>query len=364
MIFPLPHSIDNGLSLINILYFWSIFPLLFLRHSAGSRLFANPMLLCFFLSNFIIFTHQFSLADTGNEVLKKKCLIVSSYHDGFVGQAQKVESAREILEGKCKIKQFNMDTKRNPEPDFCRSRAKDALALIERWRPDVLIAIDDNASKYLVQPYLKDAELPIVFSGLDWTAAEYGYPYSNATGIIEVFPIMQLLKDLINNYPETERAVCIRGMRLSEKKDCDRYIQVSKTLGINVVDRPVATYEEFKETYLKAQKEDFVIFQNYSGIEGWDDDRARQFFLDNTRTLTVSNLEWMAPFVILSYIQIVKEQGEYAANLALKILDGASPSSFPIVANRRWDMLVNLELLKRSGIKLPANILHKAQKVK
>ncbi len=36
----------------------------------------------------------------------KKCFIVASYHDGFLGQELKVQGARSVLEGKCEIRQY------------------------------------------------------------------------------------------------------------------------------------------------------------------------------------------------------------------------------------------------------------------
>lgn len=302
-------------------------------------------------------------ADASGKNLKK-CLIVASYHDGFHGQRLKVKGARSILEGQCEIRQFNMDTKRNPSPAFCRQKALEAKALVESWRPNIVIAIDDNASKYLVKPYFKDAKIPFVFSGLDWTATEYGYPYSNTTGIIEVFPIKQLIKQIKRIIPNAKTAVCIRGDRLSERKDYDRYKMVYKTSGIDVVDSPVTTVDEFQEAYKKAQIYDFIIFQNYSGIDGWDDSRAKRYMFEHSEKLVVSQLKWMSNFSMLAITQVIEEQGEYAAMVALKILAGARPADFPIIANRKWNIYVNQPLLEKTGIKLPGDLLRKAEKVK
>jgi len=145
----------------------------------------------------------------------RKCLFVASYHQGYAWQDGLERGLRSVLEGKCEIRQFNMDTKRNPSPDFCRHKALEAKALIESWKPDIVIASDDNASKYLVAPYFKDAKLPFVFCGINWTAKEYGYPYSNATGMIEVFPIKQLIKQIKRIIPNAKTAVFVRGDRLS-----------------------------------------------------------------------------------------------------------------------------------------------------
>jgi ABC-type uncharacterized transport system substrate-binding protein len=292
-----------------------------------------------------------------------RCLIVASYHDEFPGQALKIMGARSVLEGKCEIEQFNMDTKRHPEPEFCENKAHEANALIESWRPDIVIAIDDNASKYLVQPYLKDIALPVVFSGIDWTADEYGYPYSNATGMIEVFPIHPLLKQITRILPEATRAVCLRGERLSEKKDCARYKQVYQSVEIDVVDSPVHTFEEFQNAFLDVQHVDVIIVQNYSGIEGWENEKAKAFLLENARALTVSQLDWMAEFTMLAITQVIEEQGQYAAEVALKLLAGAKPADFPVIANRQWNLYVNQPLLEKAGIELPRDLLRKAVKV-
>jgi hypothetical protein len=89
-----------------------------------------------------------------------------------------------------------MDTKRHSDESFKIEAAKQAKAEIESVKPDVVIAADDNASKYLVAEYYKDAVIPFVFCGVNWDAAVYGYPYNNATGMVEVTPVPQLVDQL------------------------------------------------------------------------------------------------------------------------------------------------------------------------
>jgi ABC-type uncharacterized transport system substrate-binding protein len=66
---------------------------------------------------------------------------------------------------------------------------------------------------------------------------------------------------------------------------------------------------------------------------------------------------------MFSMTKIPREQGEWAAKVALKIMDGSKPSEIPIIANRRWNIYANTGLLKKAGIQLPDNILRKAVKV-
>ncbi len=71
----------------------------------------------------------------------------------------------------------------------------------------------------------------------------------------------------------------------------------------------------------------------------------------------------MAPYAMLTMSKIAAEQGEWAGKVALRILDGTPPLKIPVVANRRWNMYVNLRLLNKAGIQLSPDILQKAMKV-
>ncbi|MDO8931491.1 MAG: hypothetical protein Q7U97_03775 [Rhodocyclaceae bacterium] len=46
----------------------------------------------------------------------------------------------------------------------------------------------------------------------------------------------------------------------------------------------------------------------------------------------------------------------------VSILSGVKPDALPIVANRRWQTYVNVELAKKAKIQLPPGLVHKAIK--
>lgn len=71
----------------------------------------------------------------------------------------------------------------------------------------------------------------------------------------------------------------------------------------------------------------------------------------------------MVSYAIFGLTKIPEEQGEWAARVALYILDGANPGDIPIVSNRKWDIWVNERLLKRTDIVIPHSIIRKAKKV-
>ena len=256
-----------------------------------------------------------------------------------------------------------MDTKRNKSDAFKQSAAAAVKLEIETWHPDVVIVSDDNAAKYVIQQYFRDASTPFVFSGVNWTVREYGFPYSNVTGIVEVAPLEAMLTHAIKYSGEGRRAIYLGADTLTEKKNLERVTKVSKKLGIELQGMLVADASEWKTRYLAAQDADFIVMGSYSGIDNWDKAELAGFAVEHARKLTVTSHDWMMPFSTIGFTKIPQEHGEWAAQSAIEILKGKSPGEIPIVANRDWDLWVNAAHLESTRIKLPRTFLRKAKKV-
>ena len=288
------------------------------------------------------------------------CLYVSSYHPGYEwndGIEQGIEST---LGDKCNLDKFYMDTKRNPEESFSRAMAKQARNYIEQTNPDIVIACDDNASKYLVKPYYKNASRPFVFCGINWTTEEYGYPYKNATGMIEVAPIKPLLNIIKNTIANVSHGVYLSADVLTEHKDYLRYKKKYAEENVTLNGVFVKTQEEWKKAFYKAQHANFIILNNNSGINNWNNNEIQRFVAETPSVLTVTNYDWMIDYAMLAITKYPQEQGEWAAKVALAILGGESVADIPIVVNRRWNIYANMSLLKSTSYKLPSSITDKA----
>jgi len=105
----------------------------------------------------------------------KRVLYVDSYHPAYESSQIKNAAAREILTtAGVELRFLYMDTKRNSAPAFGREAGERVWDEIKGWNPDLLIAADDATVKYLVQPRLRDAALPVVFIGVNADASVYG----------------------------------------------------------------------------------------------------------------------------------------------------------------------------------------------
>lgn len=292
-----------------------------------------------------------------------RCLYISSYHAGYVWNDDIEGAMEKVLRGQCEIKKFYMDGKRNLAPEFAQHKALEAKKLIETWKPDVVIAADDNASRYLVLPYLKNTRVPVVFCGINWTVEPYGYPYSNATGMVEIGPVEPLANEVRKVVPNAKQGVFLSADEMTQDKEFALNQKVYARHGITVTHRSVKTMAEWENGFLEAQKADFIILGNNAGINDWSHERALAQVANKGKKFTVSYLDWMAPYTMLTMAKIAEEQGDWAARAALRILKGARPDSIPIAANQRWNIFVNPALLKETGFALPADINEKGVQV-
>ena len=299
----------------------------------------------------------------GQPCLAAQCLYVSSYHKGYEWNDGIERGLESVLAGQCEIDRIYLDTKRNTDESFGRAKALEAYRHIEATRPDIIIAADDNASKYLVQPYLMDKETPVVFCGVNWNVDAYGYPYSNATGMVEVVPIGPLLDVITSAVGNQHSGIYLSSDVFTEHKDFARYKEVFAREGVVISGVFVSTLAEWEKAYLEAQSAGFVILGNNGGINDWDKTRAAEVAVQHARTLTVTNYDWMMPYAMFAMTKVPEEQGEWAAQVALSILGGEHAGNIPIIANRRWGLYANPTLLKKTGISLPAHIMHRTIKV-
>jgi hypothetical protein len=292
-----------------------------------------------------------------------KCLFISSYHQGYAWSDGVERGVRSTLRDKCEIKQFDMDTKRHKNREYAETKALEAKSLIDTWLPDVVITADDNAAKYIIQKYYKNAETPFVFCGVNWTAKEYGFPYSNVTGIIEVAPLTPLLEKVQDLLPRARRALYIGANTTTEKKNFERFEKVTARLSIHMDSVLADTVEQWIKAYKKAQLYDFIIVGSNAGIPEWDESFIIGEITPVSQKLSVTSHEWMMPYSMLGFTKIAEEQGELAAMAALSILDGVDIAKIAIVPNRKWDIWTNSALLDVSGMKLSDGLLRKSKQI-
>ncbi|WP_230531549.1 ABC transporter substrate-binding protein [Microvirga roseola] len=284
-------------------------------------------------------------AETGRRVLH-----VDSYHQGNEWNDRIVAALRDTLTAKdVELRVVHLDAKRRPSEAEIQASALGTLRHIEEFKPDVVTVSDDPAAQYLVMTYLRNTTIPVVFCGLNWDASVYGLPYRNTTGMVEVSPIPQIIRLLRQH---------ARGNRLgflAEDTDVKRKEMAfhEKLFGI-VYEKAyfVGSYEEWKEAFLKAQQEvDMLLILGVGAIADWDLDEARRLAEEHTRIPSGTDFEWLTPVSLMGVVKHPEEQGRWAAQAALRILDGVEPSTIPLTYNRDGELFFNARIARQLRIR-------------
>ena len=286
----------------------------------------------------------------------QRILFIDSYHQGYPWSDGIEAGIHQVLDGKkVVLKVHRMDTKRNKTEEFKKQAALKAKAVIDAFEPDVVIAADDNAAKYLIVPYYRGGTLPFVFAGINWDAAHYGFPARNVTGMVEVNAVESLLETL-RTFSGGVTVGLLSDDTSSTQKEIKTYAEVLN-LRFDKISL-VSTFADWKQAYLEMQETvDVLYFYNNAGIEGWDDQEAGRFALENARIPSGAVQAWIAPYVLLVFPKDAVEQGEWAAMTALQILEGASPESIPVTTNQRTRPMMNSEMARNLQLEIPPELI-------
>ena len=153
----------------------------------------------------------------------KKVLFIDSYHQGYAWSDGITAGIQNTLAGSgVDLRIHRMDTKRNGSEAFKKQAALTAKAVIDEYQPDVVIAADDNASKYLIVPYYRGGDLPFVFAGVNWDASVYGFPANNVTGMVEVSRPNELM-DILRTFSGGAVIGSLTGDTATSRKENEYY---------------------------------------------------------------------------------------------------------------------------------------------
>lgn len=293
---------------------------------------------------------------------QKKIVHIDSYHKEYPWSAGMVKDMDKVLdEHSIKVHRHYMDTKRNKSEEYKKQAALEAKKFIDTHKPDLIISTDDNASKYLIVPYYKGKDIPVIVAGIQWGGNEYGFPASNVTGVIETELVDELLV-FVNSFYKVDDVAFIAGDTFSSRKI---YKVIREILGIEFKKTAfVSTCEEFKKAYVDFQEDvDMVYIQNLHGIDNFNNDQKIDFIKNNTKVITGSSNDFTHPYVAVSYAKVSGEHGELAAKLAVDVLNGKPISDIPLQTNREGTVIINKDIVDVLGIEIPEEVLKSAKLV-
>jgi ABC-type uncharacterized transport system substrate-binding protein len=280
-----------------------------------------------------------------NDFRGKKIYFLDSYHKDFQSRVLTRNAMEKALNGTgIEIRYEFLDAKNIKEQDELEKSASKIKEKVDQWNPDCIIAADDAINKYLIAPYYKGTDLPVIFIGINWDASEYGYPEKNITGQLEVELFSKMI-DFLKQHSSGERVGILTGNTLTDLKNIERYRII---LGENLKEVIlVDNYNQWKNAFQQIQNQvDILFLRHRAGILGWDQANSADFVEINTKIPTGTVHLEMKDLVVATFPKLDEEYGEYAAETALLILSGTSPADIPITQNTSSKIFLNMYLAK------------------
>ncbi len=300
-----------------------------------------------------------------------KVLAVMSYEETY-GWVQEIkEGTDSVLAGEHEVKYFYMDTKGNLKDG--PQKAGEAYALYREFKPDGVIAADDNAQSMFVVPYLKNkVKTPVMFCGVNADAEEYGYPSSNVSGILErnhiaesVALAQQIIPSLKTFGFMIKKSPTGNAMLKQVQSESDRY--AAKFVAYeepNTLEEAVAMAKKLREQC------DVLFLSTLQGIPDengrhLDDKEIMPIVLNTYDKPAITDAGYRVKYGFLCAVQQSgREQGETAAKMLLKAMQGTPVSEIPITRNYNGKRIINVTVLKALGIRPKPDFIFGAEMVK
>ncbi|MGV7229975.1 MAG: ABC transporter substrate-binding protein [Nitrospirales bacterium] len=287
-----------------------------------------------------------------------KVLFINSYYPGFHSTDEYLKGIENSFIGKdIELRTFNMDTKRNPQVEYIEAKAVEVLEEINTFNPDLIIASDDNAAKYVVQPNLRDGPIPVLFCGVNWTCWQYDLPTPFVRGILEVLPVREVIMELKTYYPHAKNLIILSELSTTELKNKEFLDPIYAELGLTPSYALVNTFEDWKKEFLIAnQNADLIFTFTHGAIRGWQENEAAEFVMTHIKKPIFTVEEHMMPYCVLGFSKVAREQGDWVGAKALEVLNGAPIDSIEMTKNTQTKNFLNQRLAEKIGF-IPSKAL-------
>ncbi len=298
-----------------------------------------------------------------------KILILHSYNSEYIWTSIVDKSLRSELkkqQGR-RVKFFYMNSK------YVYNKATEVSAqkVVEQYDPDLIIAFDDNAQKFLSRYYLNSG-IKIIFAGVNGGVEQYNYINNkNVTGIFERKPItgiLFILRQLNYHHDKHHR----KGLMLlvdssnSSKKDAE-FLKSKDWKEFKFTSEIAVTFDDWKKQILNIKKRDidFLLLSGYRKLVVGKKDGVEQY-ADYKKVVKWTNKNTPVPIVALNIFAAkdgfplaigssAYEQVHIALDMANKIFDkNTSPGSIPYRYPKFYSVSINKTSMLKSKYHIPS----------
>jgi ABC-type uncharacterized transport system substrate-binding protein len=312
---------------------------------------------------------------TANATNRPRIFIAHSYHQQFRWTQLVNKGVAEALKDLNPVVETGyMDAKQRPGPEHLRKAAEELAARITRFRPNIVIAVDDAAQEYLVLPYLlgKDS-LQVIFCGVNALPSVYGYPTANVSGVRERWHYRDGIKLLKQLVPKARRTafliedtetgrIAVDELRLEERQGGPYALALA---GVELV----KSFQQWQQLVKHYQtRADALVLPLYHSLVDETTgkvvpaDKVMAWTNSINRLPTLGLLDYAQEHGLLcGVLESGEEQGYLAGSMAQEVLTRrVEAGTLPVRVNKRGVVLLNLKTAQRLGLSIEYPLIESA----
>jgi len=299
----------------------------------------------------------------------KKVLLLHSYHAEYPWVASITKGVRDALEGENVVLQiFYMDTKRKTSQDWKVQSGKLAKDMIEKWKPDVVIAADDNAQIFVTQKYAGNKPY-FVFCGVNGEPSDYGLPASNVTGVIERPHFKESVEYLQKIIPNIRKIAVISDDGPTSIGALE--FMNNQNLAVKILDyHLIGDFNTWQKrvTEYNIDADALCIYMYHTVREkgntlSMSPKEVMNWTQANCTIPTIGFFDFsIEDGMFCGVVESGEEHGYEAAKMAVSLLKGVSIESLPVKTAEQGIPMVNLDIAKGLNIIIPKDILDATKK--
>ena len=257
---------------------------------------------------------------------------------------------------------------------YAHGRGRDLLSTLAeelvRLTPDCILTGGLNAINSLMR---STSIIPIVIANIDADPVREGIfknlarPGGNVTGLIGIqWELAGKRLDLIREIvPKARRVAVLYDPR---SRSGHSHVEVSRAaahrLGMQLQLLEARGSEEIEQAFSAARNGGAdAISVIHIGVLGTQRPLIVKLAMDARLPAIYSDLNFVLDGGLMAYAPDTTEQWRRAAVFVDKILKGAKPADLPVEQPTKFELAINMKIVKALGIKIPQSIMLQATKV-
>ena len=223
-------------------------------------------------------------------------------------------------------------------------------------RPDLIVAYGAPAA----QVAIKEADgIPVMV--IDFYAADQ--PSRGVCGVSSRVPMITLLKTFQEIHPVSRIGIIYNAQESGSKSQFDELKKYAAQLGMKVIGANVASASAVEAGMSSLQEKVDLIVATESCFVYRQLDRIISRARARNIPVVAAIPDAAEKGALVSLEINPQEQGHLAADIGLRILQGARPENLSLISPKKVDLIINMRVAKDMGITIPFPVLGNATRI-